>query len=321
MILLSFIFPYFAPVFLLAGSVHPAGWFSSLVFLGSSKWYLAIIGIACMLYQLKTIRFMVDRKRKMEAVEEDNNINGNRIVIAIKTYGFYATLLLIPFKLTFYHSFLHSMAGNEILRKKAYKKDKWFYIGCSLLAYMLYSIFHWSPVGWGLLWYSIAIGPYTNLYRCQQEIAERYAYIASVGLLFALANLIVSYPVLVGIYLAMYVTRLWTYAPAFQDDYWLIEYAVCEDPGAWYAWHTRALKRFDQGCIREALNMWVMAKMISPREFKVLVNIGVILKLMKKDDEAEKFFKEAEANIIPGQEEMANAILKDARGDKRPLCT
>ncbi len=258
----------------------------------------------------------------MEAVTEDKRMDINRVVEAIKTYGFYALLTIVPFKLTFYHSFLHSMAGNDIMRKQAYKKDKFFYIGLVLIGFLIYSLFgHWSVYSWGVLWYSMAIAPYSNLYRCQQEIAERYVYIASIGLMFCLAHLIIAYPVIIAAFIAGYAVRLWVYMPAFQDDYWLLEYAVAEDPGAWYAWHTRALKRWGQGCAREALNMWVMAKLINPKEFKLLINIGVVLKILNIQGEAEQFFSEAEKNVIPGQEEMARAIIADARAGKNPLCT
>jgi hypothetical protein len=319
--MLSFLFPYFAPVFLLLASVHPAGWFSPLGFLGSTKWWLIFIVPFTLYYQLKTIKFMVKRKRDMEAVNEDKKIDINRFIVALKTYGFYFTLLLIPFRLTFYHSFMHSMAGNEIMRKRAYKIDKWFYFGLIPIAFLIYSLWNWTPIAWGVLWYSICIAPYTNFYRCQQEIAERYCFIASVGLMFALSNLIINHPIIITAFLVGYMVRLWYYMDAFTDDYWLIEKCVNEDTGAWYAWHVRALKRFDQGCVREAFNMWVMANLISPKEFKILSNIGVVLKIIKKDAEAEQFFQKAEANIIPGQEEMAKGILKAAREGKHPICT
>jgi len=320
LLLLCMLFSYASPLFILVASTHPAGFFSSLVFLGSKWWYLALLCPLAVWYRFKTIKFMVDRKRKVEAVEEDKRMDINRVVVAIKTYGFYATLCLIPLKLTFYHSFMQSMAGNIIMRKIAYKKDHWFYIGLVLAGYLIYSFWHWSPIGWGVLWYTIAIAPYLNIYRCQQEIAERYLYIGSVGLLYSFAQVLINSPVAIAVFITMYMVRLWYYIPAYQDDYWLVEYSVMESPGSWYAWHTRARKRFDQGAVREALNMWVMAKLISPKEFKLLVNIGVVLKLIKRDQEAEQFFRDAELNIIPGQEAQAHEILKGAREGKMPIC-
>lgn len=320
LLLLCMIFPWGSPLFIFAASTHPAGFFSALVFLGSKWWYLAILMPLAVLYRMKVIKVMVDRKRKVEAVDSDNEWNINKLVVALKTYGYYAFLCIIPWRLSFYHSFLQSMAGNPIMRKRALKKDHWFYLGLALAGYGIWSIWHWTPIAWGLLWFTVAMGPYLNIYRCQQEFAERYLYIGSIGLLYAFANLIVGYPILWGVFLAMYITRLYGYFPAFTDDYWLVEYATINDPGAWYAWHTRARKRFDQGAIREALNMWVMAKMLSPKEFKLLVNIGVLLKMLRNDPEAEQFFQEAEANIIPGQEAQAKEILKGAREGKQPIC-
>ena len=320
LLLLCMIIPWGAPLFIFATSTHPAGFFSSLVFLGSKYWYLSLLMPLAVWYRLKTIKFMVKRKRDIEAVEEDKKININVLVRAIKTYAFYAVICIFPFKLTFYHRFMQSMAGNIIMRRLAYRKDHWFYIGLAMIGFLIWSFWHWTPVAWGLLWYSIAIAPYSNLYRAQQEIAERYLYIGSVGLLFALANIIINYPIVSAVFITGYIVRLWFYIPAFCDDYWLVEYSVHEEPGAWYAWHTRARKRFDQGAIREALNMWVMAKMISPKEFKLLVNIGVLLKMLRNEQEAESFFRQAEENIIPGQEQTAKDILKAAREGKRPIC-
>lgn len=321
LLLLCMIIPWGSPLFIFAASTHPAGFFSAFVFLGSKWWPLALFMPLAVWYRLKVIKFMVKRKREIEAVDEDKKITINVLVRAIKTYAFYFVLCIFPWRLTFYHKFMQSMAGNIIMRKRAYKKDHWFYIGLAMIGFLIWSFWHWTPVAWGLLWYTMAIGPYSNLYRCQQEIAERYIYIGSVGLMFALANIIIAYPIVIAVFIAGYMVRLWFYMPAYMDDYWLVEYAVMEEPGAWYAWHTRARKRFDQGAIREALNMWVMAKMLSPKEFKLLINIGVLLKMLRNDQEAESFFRQAEENIIPGQEKVAYDILKAAREGKRPICT
>jgi hypothetical protein len=99
----------------------------------------------------------------------------------------------------------------------------------------------------------------------------------------------------------------------YKDDHWVIESAVFEDPMAWYAWHMRGFKRIDHQSYREALIMWVMAKLISPREFKVLFNIAIMLKLLHQEAEAEAFLKQAEENIVEGQEVHAKQIIDDFR--------
>jgi len=42
-----------------------------------------------------------------------------------------------------------------------------------------------------MMWYFVTIAPFSNLKRVQQEITERYAYIPCVGVMLALATLIV----------------------------------------------------------------------------------------------------------------------------------
>jgi tetratricopeptide (TPR) repeat protein len=185
--------------------------------------------------------------------------------------------------------------------------------------FVIYSLLGWNNISWGLLWWTICIAPYLNIFRMQQELAERYVYLANVGLMFVLANLIINYPFIITAFLVFYATRLYYYMPAYTDDYWLIEYSVREEPGSWFAWHLRGHKRLEQGCLREALNMFVMAKMLSPKEFKILFNIGIILKMIKQDKEAERFFEEAAKNIIEGQEIEAKNLLYEAKTGKLPL--
>jgi tetratricopeptide (TPR) repeat protein len=107
----------------------------------------------------------------------------------------------------------------------------------------------------------------------------------------------------------------------YRDDYWILEFAVIEDKNAWFAWHMRAMKRWDAQSYREALINWVMAKLISPNEFKLLFNISVVLRLLKKDNEAKEYFALALKNIIPGQEEELKPLIKEWNEGKMRLLT
>jgi len=117
-----------------------------------------------------------------------------------------------------------------------------------------------------------------------------------------------------------YLARLLSYYPkAYVDDYWLVETSVAEDPSAWYGWFMRAFKRAKQKAYKEALNLFVMAKLLSPQEFKILYNIGILLKLFKQDKEADHYLDLAQKYIIRGQETTSNHLLKLAREGKGQL--
>jgi hypothetical protein len=215
---------------------------------------------------------------------------------------------------------LESLAGNDLSRKKCHKKDKFFFIGLSVMIFfVLYSLMGWDNISWGIFWFAICVAPYLNFYRMQQEIAERYIYLANIGLMFAVANIIIGYPLIIVGLLALYAVRLWFLLPMYADDYWLIEYSVREEPSAWYNWHIRGHKLLERGGVVEALNMFVMAHSLSPKEFKVLFNIGIVLTMVRKPEEAKKFFDEAEKNIVEGQEKEAKNLLELARNGQLPL--
>jgi len=320
LMMLSMTCTWSAPFAMVGAVVSSAAYFVPLGFIGSSKWYLVLFLPIVWAIYYKRLRTEVKERRGAEAVTFDKKMSWDKLIVAIKTYGFYFGLSLVPFALTWYHAFMQSGAGagNAIMKKKALRLDWCFWLGLSVMGYLIYSvIWNWTPISWGIFWYSISIAPYLNLVRMQQEIAERYCYIANIGIMFALANIFP--PIVLAFIFGAYVARLMVFIPAYTDDYWIIEHSVVEDPAAWFGWYIRAHKRWQQQSYREALNCWVMAKMISPTEFKILFNIAIVLKFLKKDAESLQYMKEAEKNIIKGQEEMAAHLIADYKRGKYQL--
>jgi hypothetical protein len=101
--------------------------------------------------------------------------------------------------------------------------------------------------------------------------------------MFVLAAVLVHHPVIAAAWVAMYATKMWFYMDAFQDDYYLIEQACLNSPDSWYAWHVRAMKRWESRSYQEAIILWTMAQMISPNEMKLHINIATALKLARHD--------------------------------------
>ena len=71
------------------------------------------------------------------------------------------------------------------------------------------------------------------------------------------------------------------------------------------------MKRWDTQSFREAIILWTMARMISPKEFKVNLNLATALKLLKHEKESLEFLKVAEDNIPRGMEEVSTQLLND----------
>jgi len=59
--------------------------------------------------------------------------------------------------------------------------------------------------------------------------------------------------------------------------------------------------------------------MLSPHEYKILYNIAIVLKSLKQDAEADKAMAEANANVIKGQEKVAEHMYKMYKDGKYQL--
>lgn len=304
---------------LLATYTNP-GFLAPLALAGSS--HAAMLLCLPLAWWINWKRFTGNVKFKMEKemFTEDKAIKPEKLILAIKTFGFYTMLAIVPFRNTFYHSFLQSAAGSG--RHKAYTlKDRFFWIGLavalSILAYLV--MVPWNMVSFCLLWWTVCLAPFCNVMRMSQEIAERYCYLPSAGLMVALATVLIAHPAAIGVFLAMYATRLWIYMECYQDDYYLLEHSCLNDPSAWFAWHVRGMKRWDNKSYQEAVIIWTMARLISPLEFKVNFNIATALAMSGHQEEAKHFMGVAAANIPPGQEVESGKLVEEWRSGRMAI--
>jgi len=308
---------------LLVATYSNAGFFMPVALLGSGHPQLLIFMPFIWALYFKNFRKNVKQKYEMETFEDDRKLEPFKIILATKTFGFYIVHSLIPIKNTFYHSFLESLAGSK--KWRARKMDRFFFCGVIAIALMAwYLITHkWDTVSFAILWWCVGIGPFLNIMRMQQEISERYCYLPNVGLMVILATILskvfvlspMVYGVLVGGFVMMYATKMWFYMETFKDDFWLIEYATMWSPDSWFAWNARAHTRMNSQSFKEAQIFWVIALNISPKEFKILLNIAGSLLLMGPQYHAEGlgYVAEAEKNIPEGQEKQCKDLIANFR--------
>lgn len=318
-ILLSIAVPYLSVILLPFCGWFTVGFLAPLTLIGSDVWYLCALIPVVWLFNFKKFKTAVKNKQNTETFTEDKKVHPKKLILGVKTFGFYLFLCLIPFRITFYHNFLQSAAGS--MKHKCYTLCRYFWLGiagiCAILAYIAF--FGWNTMSWSLFAFCVAIAPFCNVIRANQEIAERFAAYANVFLMYALAQIIYIYPPVVTAFLAFYATRTFYTLRMYKDEYFITEVAVIEDQHAWWAWHCRAMKRWETQSYKEALILWAMAKMISPKEFKILMNLATCLRLLKNDAEADAYLKMAEENIIEGQEKEAAQFIADHRRGKLPI--
>lgn len=319
-LLLAMCVPLASLILLYFCSWFTIGFLAPLALVGSTKWYLLCWMPLIWFIHSRKYTTAIKLKSSFESFDHDKKMDISKVVIFFKTMGFYFILCIFPFRITFYHNQLQSMSGNDIMRNKARSLDRYFWAGISLFfGTLIYGVLNWGILGWSLLAFIITIIPFCNVVRANQEIAERFACMPNVFLTFAVATLISQYPILVAVFMTFYATRTYYTLNAYKDEYWITEFAIIEDPHAWWAWHCRAMKRWDTQSYKEALILWVMALMISPKEFKVLMNIATCLRLLKNDKEADEYLLRAEQNIVAGQETVAMEWINAHKKGKLPI--
>lgn len=180
---------YLAPIFLYFCSWYTIGFLAPLTLIGSDRWWLLLfMPVIWFLHSRKWTR-AIGNKASQESFDEDKKFGFHKVIIFLKTYGFYFTLCLIPFRITFYHNYLQSMAGS--MAEKAKRPDRYFLIGLVfLISGIVYSILSWDTLAWAWLAFTIGIAPYCNVVRANQEIAERFCALPNVFLMYGLAQVI-----------------------------------------------------------------------------------------------------------------------------------
>ena len=318
-LLLAVSIPILSPILLYFCTWYTIGFHGVLGLVGTDKWWLlAMVPVLWFIHSKKFTK-AISFKSGSESYAKDKQYNFGKFVVAVKTFGFYTTLCLIPFRITFYHNFLQSLAGSWADRWQSVW-DRYFWIGLATITGIItYSILYWGPLAQALLAFMITLIPYCNIYRANQEIAERFCALPNVFLMYALAQIIGPHIAVVAAFLAFYATRTYYTLIMYKDEYFITELAVIEDPHSWWAWHCRAMKRWDTQSYKEALILWVMAKLISPKEFKVLINIATCLRLLGNNQEADEYLILAEQNIIAGQEKEAYEFIEQHRKGKLPI--
>jgi hypothetical protein len=303
--------PVVGPLFLVMATYYNAGFLAPLALLGSPHPFLFLFMPLIWWFHWKNFSKNVLARVNNEMYDEDKKITPRKLILATKTFGFYLSHSLIPFRNTFYHALLESIAGSKM--HNAYSRDRYFWLGltCGLamLTYMITA--PWSMVSFGLLLWCIGIAPYLNVLRMNQELAERYCYLPNMGLMLVLATFLYPYPIAFTVFLTMYAVKMWFHMDAFKDDYFLIERSCLDSPKSWFGWHVRAMKRWDSKSYREAMILWVMAKALSPKEFKIIVNLATCLALLGEKKEANEYIEYAKTLIPQGQEEQGMKVYDD----------
>jgi hypothetical protein len=336
--LLMFMFPFGSWAFYTATSHFAVNaWFSPLLFLGTKYWYCVfIIPVVWLLTQnnKQTLsRKLWDTGGIKTTNTEMRAIKWQKIFPFSKTFLYYFGLCLFPFKLGIEHSYLRGFGTNKTDNHAGYKLDWQFCVGLGIGLFialwgLICIISGWNPICYGLVWFAVNIAMWCNFVTYQQHIAERYCYLANIGLMWALANIISPYPVLVTAFLVAYLIRLLWSMDTYQNDWCAVEYTLKEFRNLSYMWVMRGVKKYMAHDYPGALMDFNEAVVHKPHDLKGLFNLSTCFLIVGDVVRAREFYDRARANIydelekevMPAftglEEQIKLAEEKIAKGDK-----
>lgn len=307
-------FPSLAWLFYMATSNFAVNaWFAPLVFLGTKYWYM--VGIIPVIWLvMQTNRDTLKRKLWETGGLKTTNtemraMKPRKIIPFLKTYLYYFILCIFPFQLGVEHNFLRGFGTNATDNKKGYKLDKLFYGGLILAIFgaamaLRGIIYGWQPWGWGLFWFSVNIAMWNNYITIQQQISERYCYLANIGLMYALASIIINYPIAIAVFITAYLVRLWYVSDMYLSDYWAVEYTLHEMKDMHYMWLMRGVKKYMAQDYQGALYDFNEAYLHKPYDLKILYNLSVISFILGDTVKAREYFEKAKQNIYDELDEV-----------------
>lgn len=298
-------------------------WFAPLAFLGTPYWYyVGIIPLVwlCTSNNRNTLNRKLWETGGLKTTNKEmRSIKPAKFIPFVKTYLYYFTLCLIPFNLGIEHNYLRGFGTNKTDNDKGYKLDWQFFVGATLflsvVAWSVYCIFHgWHPIAWGIFWFTINIAMWCNFITMQQHIAERYIYLAGIGMMYALANLIISYPVVISAILVGYSVRLWYIMDTYLNDHWAVEYTLAEIKNMYYMWLMRGVKKFVNKDYLGAAYDFNEAYRNKPYDLKVLYDLSSTYFILGDIVQARTYFEKAKANIYDELENEVKPAFEQLEG-------
>jgi len=306
--LLMWIFPYWSIAPYLFGTYFSGASliFFPLMFLFTKYWYLAFLVVIGLLREHIRIFNKTDPHSKFntESNKELLTVRPNKLILALKTYGYHFINCLTVFRLGFYHKYMFLHGVNKDTNKESYKIDKFFFTGVVLALTTLLT----KDIG--LIWFTINIAMWCNFVTFNQTIGNRYIYLGNVGLMFTLTKLLMFYPPLALAVWVYYATLLSKFVIFYKSEYWSIEWAYLEQPDFFYLWQNRAVYCFINQNYHGAIGNLNKANELKPNDWKVLYNMAQVYLMLGNMNASKKFYEEASKCNIDGREVVIGNLMK-----------
>lgn len=316
-----------AVLFPFAAWLHVSGVAFPLLYLFSSeKWAILIgIGVAAAFGHRRIMAVLESRRsgfvHPKDGVNECLKVRPRKIVLYVKSVGWYVAHTILPMKPRMFHEFLYYFSRYPESMKEGYSLNYQFYWGLICLGGLGYEIFMGGPSAFWAGWFLLFISQWCNVYNVTMHTADRYCSLAGIGLMVLLASNVMLIPdpvIRACVFTAFIAVYVMKYLPLFQayrtyGDF--LRYHIWLEPSGVEARHIMALDYLNSpkpnpmsayAVLRDGLRE-------RPYDFKLLLVMSQTMFTIGQIENGLKILDKAEEVVPLGDEEDCRKVFAEHR--------
>lgn len=275
-----------------------------------SPWAIGIAGISWLVPRLQIryrgwflARYRVEGVSKSELTR----LTPRKIIVAVKVYGFYFWKVLLPFKVAFFYRFMDHFGISKWGTADAYRFDWMFVRGLLAITATILGLF--TPARWGLIWWMVFISMWCHLLvHVTQAVADRYTYLASIGLASAIVSVAPA-----EIYWAVFGMNLIALNSAmtqYRDLETFFRYNLLVEPKQARACRQYAQSLADSRFVHEAWRLVQNGIIHTPDDCNLNILAARLMAGAKRWGDAYRYIRVAEANPVEGSQACREYIAR-----------
>lgn len=310
----------FIPLYVVIVWLHVSAVALPVLMLSADNWWKIILaGLVFLKIGFPWIKnYAVSRSRDFAPGNENQKIHPKKLIIYIKSAGWYFFHTIIPNKPRMFHEWHYYFTRYPEEMKRGYSLNFDFWKGLAVLGFIGYEV-----IGQGnfwALWWIVFISQWCGVYTVTMDIADRYCSLAGVGLMIVLAKYIVMLPAEMQLILCAFLFTFYflRYQPLFKayqshDDFMWYHINIQPDSvEARVNLHKQYMLKKDPFRAFAIIKDGIIYR---PTDFKLLLAMAGVLFCINKRLEAFKVLEIAKRNLPIGEPENFMDDIADAVGE------
>jgi len=209
-----------------------------------------------------------------------------RLAVMTKVVARYLYPCLYPNKLGFFDAYGSRMKERIEVWKEYHSYNKEFWAAFALCLVVFIAGLMISPIG--ILWFFVFISIHSQFNLTGQFYAQRYLYLANVGICIVLGTLLSPYPILLTILTTFFVIRTHLYIPVWKtmEHVWLNDLETYpENPNSWNnaaQWYLQSDKPIPGYVFNKVGYYLLKAESLDPNLWEVQMNLACFFSKMNQ---------------------------------------